>query len=309
MRTLALLLLLPALALGQAVAPPPTVTGTNSGTNTGDVTLGAVGSSPSANAASLSGQALTLQPADATHPGVVSSAAQTFGGLKNFQDGLVVSSVLSAKRTSQWITLTPSATSFTGIGIGVPASTTGTASAAPTADGTQMMVQYLSGSSTSNLAGIIGDGNLATRFDFRPRITFVVRTDGSDVTNQRIWVGIGDGDRSGDTSLSALNSHRLAYFRYDTSLSDTSWMAITSDGTTASATSTGIAVTAATTYTLQADLFTAGTCVFRINGTAVVTTSTHVPSGATNVGPAASLTTLTNAAHSLYVAKMVLEQN
>lgn len=43
----------------------------SSGTNTGDVTLAAVGSTPSANGASLSGQVLTLQPADATHPGVL----------------------------------------------------------------------------------------------------------------------------------------------------------------------------------------------------------------------------------------------
>ncbi len=51
-----------------------TVLAATSGTNTGDVTLTAVGSSPSANAATLSGQALTLQPADATHPGVLSAA-------------------------------------------------------------------------------------------------------------------------------------------------------------------------------------------------------------------------------------------
>lgn len=51
-----------------------------SGTNTGDVTLATVGSSPSANGASLSGQILTLQPADATHPGVIAaSGSQTLG--------------------------------------------------------------------------------------------------------------------------------------------------------------------------------------------------------------------------------------
>lgn len=45
-----------------------------SGTNTGDVTLTAVGAAPNANGASLSGQALTLEPADATHPGVLTAA-------------------------------------------------------------------------------------------------------------------------------------------------------------------------------------------------------------------------------------------
>lgn len=63
----------------QSFAGNKTFTGTISasnlsGTNTGDVTLTAVGASPSANGASLSGQALTLQPADTTHPGVLTAA-------------------------------------------------------------------------------------------------------------------------------------------------------------------------------------------------------------------------------------------
>lgn len=45
-----------------------------SGTNSGDVTLTAVGAAPNANAASLSGQALTIQPASASFPGVITSA-------------------------------------------------------------------------------------------------------------------------------------------------------------------------------------------------------------------------------------------
>lgn len=78
MKALALLLLLPGLAFGQAQIPPnPTPAGL-SGTNTGDVTLTAVGSSPSANGASLSGQALTLQPASSSQPGVIAgSGSQT----------------------------------------------------------------------------------------------------------------------------------------------------------------------------------------------------------------------------------------
>lgn len=60
-----------------------------SGTNTGDVTLNAVGSSPNSNGASLSGQALTLQPADGTNPGLVSTSAQTFGGAKTFSGSII----------------------------------------------------------------------------------------------------------------------------------------------------------------------------------------------------------------------------
>lgn len=48
------------------------------------VTLNAVGAVPNANGASLSSQSLTLQPANATNPGVVTAGAQTLGGVKTF---------------------------------------------------------------------------------------------------------------------------------------------------------------------------------------------------------------------------------
>jgi len=52
-----------------------------SGTNTGNVTLTAVGVAPNANGASLAGQALTLQLFDATNPGLVPLSG---GGTTNF---------------------------------------------------------------------------------------------------------------------------------------------------------------------------------------------------------------------------------
>lgn len=59
-----------------------TIAGSNlSGTNTGDITLSAVGASPNANSASLSGQALTLQPFSSSFPGVVTASG---GGSTNF---------------------------------------------------------------------------------------------------------------------------------------------------------------------------------------------------------------------------------
>lgn len=72
--------------------------GTSSGTNTGDVSLSAFGSTPNANGASLTGQALTLQPADATNPGGVSTTTQSFAGNKTFT-GTVAASNLSGTNT------------------------------------------------------------------------------------------------------------------------------------------------------------------------------------------------------------------
>ncbi len=47
--------------------------------------LVAVGSSPNANAATLSGSTLNLEPADSTHPGVLTAIAQDIGGVKTFK--------------------------------------------------------------------------------------------------------------------------------------------------------------------------------------------------------------------------------
>lgn len=56
----------------------------STGSNTGDVTLAVVGATPNTSGASLSGQVLSLQPADGTRPGVVTELAQSFGGAKTF---------------------------------------------------------------------------------------------------------------------------------------------------------------------------------------------------------------------------------
>ena len=53
-----------------------------SGGGGGVTTLAAVGAVPNANAGVIAGSTLTLEPADATHPGVVTAVAQTFGGAK-----------------------------------------------------------------------------------------------------------------------------------------------------------------------------------------------------------------------------------
>jgi hypothetical protein len=54
------------------------------GTNTGDVTLTTIGATPNANGATLTGQVLNLQPANASFGGVVTTTTQTFAGDKTF---------------------------------------------------------------------------------------------------------------------------------------------------------------------------------------------------------------------------------
>lgn len=58
-------------------------TSTSSG-GSGVDTLAAVGSSPNANAATITGTTLNLQPASASFPGLVTTGTQAFGGAKQF---------------------------------------------------------------------------------------------------------------------------------------------------------------------------------------------------------------------------------
>jgi len=57
----------------------PSGSGTSTGGNTGDVTIGAYGATPTANGATIAGQVLTLQPADLTNPGLVTLAQVAVG--------------------------------------------------------------------------------------------------------------------------------------------------------------------------------------------------------------------------------------
>lgn len=97
--------------------------GSSSGTNTGDVTLAAVGSAPSGNGASLSGQVLTLQPADGTHPGLLTSGSQSIGGAKTFTGAISASNLSGTNTGDQTITLTGD---VTGSGTGSFATTLAT---------------------------------------------------------------------------------------------------------------------------------------------------------------------------------------
>jgi hypothetical protein len=109
------------------------ITGTHTGTNTGDVSLAAVGSSPSANGASIAGQVLTLQPADATHPGLVTTGAQTIAGAKTFS-GAISASNLSGTNTGDVTIGTANGLSLVGQALSLAAATTGAAGAMSAAD-------------------------------------------------------------------------------------------------------------------------------------------------------------------------------
>lgn len=88
-----------------------------SGTNTGDITFSAVGSTPNANAVTVVGQNVNLEPASASFPGVVSTTTQSFAGDKTFTGALIADAALDAHIT------TDAATNGSNATIPIPAKT------------------------------------------------------------------------------------------------------------------------------------------------------------------------------------------
>lgn len=78
-------------------------TGSSAGVNTGDVTLDVVGSSPNPDGATLVGQVLNLEPANATNPGVVTTGSQTLSGAKIFSATTTVGNLIDSGLTANTV--------------------------------------------------------------------------------------------------------------------------------------------------------------------------------------------------------------
>lgn len=67
----------------------------NTNFNNAVTSIGAFGSSPNNSGGTVSGNVLTIQPADATHPGALSTGVQTIAGAKTFSTSITTPTVLS----------------------------------------------------------------------------------------------------------------------------------------------------------------------------------------------------------------------
>lgn len=168
------------------------------GANTGDVAMAAVGASPSANGASISGQTLTLQPADGTHPGVVTTAAQTFAGAKTFSSApnfssLTASQVLDLDGSGNVTTIGFSSTASASLlvqrdaNISVLArkfisslTSTATAAATTTLAASSNGTQIFTGSTTQTVVlPVVTTLNVGTLFKIRNRSSGIVTVQSS----------------------------------------------------------------------------------------------------------------------------------
>jgi hypothetical protein len=217
------------------------------------------------------------------------------------------------KRTGEYTITLNSDSTFTATRLPSPTiRTAGSVASAPTADGTLNMIDYPTTASSGNASGINGPYTV-TRFDFRPRLTAVVRT-GASIANTNIYVGMCEADVSGATTVTDFAAHSCVVAAYIPSDPRLNWTLITSNGVAKTDGASAVAVAANTTYVIDLDFSRSGGAIMRINnaatgGSGYVLNTTTLPSGATDIGINISATTTTTAAKDFYVGKAALEQN
>lgn len=221
------------------------------------------------------------------------------------------------RRVGCYQTVTSADTDLSTVGtqvIGLPAGTAanggGTCTpAALTTDNNYDMVKFPTDGALANHAcGKAGPFTVA-RATHSPLLYGVVRTDASSIANQRIWFALTSAALNQVSTLAGSNAIKYCGFRYDTGLSDTGWQACSSDGTTASCTSTGVSLTTAGTYVLLIDNTISGTCDFYVNGVKTVSKTTNIDTTNTTKGIEAVITELSTNAVALGVSKVILTQN
>lgn len=147
-------------------------------------------------------------------------------------------------------------------------------------DGHPGTIQFVTGTSTSGLAGIItlnnSNQNLVQLGGGAITVIFVVKLEQlSNVTDTFFVMA---GMANGNSTSSPANG---VYFSYSNAGSTPNWFINTSFGASATSVSSGVAATTAWT-TLRFDINAAGTSVtFSINGTAVGTITTNIPTDPT----------------------------
>lgn len=97
--------------------------GFSAGGGGGVTTMAAIGATPNANGATISGSTLNLQPASDSFGGVVTTGTQTFGGAKTFNNNVAITRATAGGTVLDIINTTAAASSYSGIQIGAGANT------------------------------------------------------------------------------------------------------------------------------------------------------------------------------------------
>lgn len=138
----------------------------------------------------------------------------------------------------------------------------------------------------------------------------------TDITNGttsvRYWHGLASTDFNTTTGTDTPTAH-VAAFRYSTAASDPGWMFVTCNGTTCTATNTGVGIASNTTYLMCIGFDDSGNARGSINRYntpgAVIVNSATLPGTANYMGVYHYVQTLTDAARSFGISNFSTETN
>jgi len=161
--------------------------------------------------------------------------------------------------------------------------TDGTVLGAATAfsDSTGQYINYATTTTSGTQGGLFTSTIQTTQF--LPDAYLVMKTGAvaADITGVRIIFGWSS-TFTFDTSDNPASTH-LAAFRFSTGAGDTTWRALTKDGTTLNNQDSGVTVAADTKYILRIKVVTTSSIEFYINGTLVATSSSNLPTSTTTL--------------------------
>lgn len=217
---------------------------------------------------------------------------------------------IMGKRFGWALPLLTTDTTFNAVGMTAPAIfTAGTVAAAPQTN--RMFIKYPTSTTLNNVAGVNGPYT-QTIPSFRPVLSTIIKTDPATITSTRIWIALTSASLGAvvANASQALATHFVGV-AYDTAsnVNAADWLCCSGDGTTATCSDTGIAVTANTEYTVALDWSNANSlsCIM-VN--AKITKMTNLSTSTSQrIGPLLSITTLTTAARNLLISRYMLEQN
>ncbi len=175
------------------------------------------------------------------------------------------------------------------------------------AGATRRYIQHASVALSGNAGGIIGPYT-TTRPLYRPKLTTVVVTDAT-VNLEQAWIAIAESTLVAVVEPTGSTASGIDYVAvaFNTAVS-ANWACCSGDGTNMSCSDVGLAVAAATEYTVSVDWTTVATLRCCVNNTCVDKT-TLLSTAAVELGVHNTATTLQAAAANWLVNSTILEQN
>lgn len=179
---------------------------------------------------------------------------------------------------------------------------------ATSGDANGLFEQYTTGTASGNHYGVTTVQASETQYQYSPKMWGYGEI-GSTITSYRLYTGLGSG-LTDIINNNGTTSGKGAFLRYDSALDGTTYHLVTFDNSgTSTSVDTGVTVVAGGAFYFELDETNPSSITLSVNGSAPVSSSTHLPAATQNVGPYFLVETLTTAARTAKLSSILISQN